>query len=207
MQKFFRDHFAEVLLAATALFGVILLASDSARFVLLTPLFLLTNLGLLIYRLGNNKTVWRAVIIASFIGYVTEMIGVQTGMLFGDYVYGNVLGLKAFDLPLMLGPMWALVMLCVWSILANFKSWFVIPIAGIIATLYDVILEHFATRFGLWSWEGSIPITNYVSWFLVASLIAGVYYFWGIRLKKVPMAIFTLVLHTAFFLATLFVAG
>ena len=111
-----KRYWIELLFIVLTVGGLLLFIVDSAQFSHLTPLFLLSNILFLILRLGNSKTVWTMITIATIIGYVTEMIGVQTGLLFGDYSYNSVLGIKFFDLPLMIGPMWALVMLSIWSV-------------------------------------------------------------------------------------------
>lgn len=200
-------YWVELLFILLTIGGLLLFIIDSAQFSHLTPLFLLANILFLILRLGNSKTVWKMIAIATVIGYVTEMIGVQTGLLFGDYSYNSVLGVKFFNLPLMIGPMWALVMLSIWSILKPVSGWIKIPLAGLLATAYDIVLEHFATRFNLWNWDGSIPLFNYISWFFVASLIAACYYFLQLHVPKRPIAYIILLGHLIFFTATVLIAA
>ena len=45
-------------------------------------------------------------LIAFAIGFSAELIGVHSGMLFGNYSYGNNLGLKLAEVPLIIGINW-----------------------------------------------------------------------------------------------------
>ena len=46
-------------------------------------------------------------------------------------------------------------------------------LAGLLCTLYDFILEPFATTVkGYWIWrEGAIPPLNYIAWFVLSALL------------------------------------
>ena len=46
------------------------------------------------------------------VGMVTEIIGVNTGRLFGNYAYGSVLGFKIAGVPLLIGLNWFVVIYC-----------------------------------------------------------------------------------------------
>ena len=39
---------------------------------------------------------------------ISEILGVKFGVIFGDYEYGSALGLKIFDVPLLIGANWAI---------------------------------------------------------------------------------------------------
>ena len=201
-----KKFWAEATLIGFTISGIGLLAFGVDSMIDLTPVYLLINFALLVVVLLRHTTkqkLFEAFLIAAVIGFVAEVIGVKTGLIFGDYIYGDVLGLMIFDVPLMLGIMWALVMFSVWSILPARFSWIRIPLAGLVAVAYDITLEHFATRFGLWAWDGSIPFENYVGWFLIGSLIAAVFYLRKFSLPLLPIAWLTLGLHTIFFLAAI----
>ena len=44
----------------------------------------------------------------ALIGFIFEIIGVKTGLIFGHYKYCNGLGTKVFDVPLIISLNWAL---------------------------------------------------------------------------------------------------
>ena len=201
--SFMKKYWPECALIILTLGGLASVFAGRDDVIQLTPVYLLLNMALLIYRFGSNKTLWSMIAVAGFIGYVTEFFGLQTGILFGDYTYGDVLGLKIFDTPLMVGVMWALVMIVIWSLLPRVWGWRRVPLAGVIAVIYDIILEHFATRFDLWTWDGSIPLSNALGWFLVASLIAGIFHWRDYNLPSTLLSQMTLPLHTLFFLSAL----
>ena len=67
-------------------------------FVYSTPIVLLTMFILLINTQNKyTKDYILFFLIAFVIGMATEMLGVNTGLLFGDYQYGKVLGKKSSE--------------------------------------------------------------------------------------------------------------
>ena len=40
----------------------------------------------------------------AFLGFIIEVIGVKTGLIFGKYSYGNGLGFKLLDVPIIMDP-------------------------------------------------------------------------------------------------------
>ena len=47
-----------------------------------------------------------SILLIFFIGMVTEILGVNYGLIFGDYQYGNNLGFKLFGVPFLIGVNW-----------------------------------------------------------------------------------------------------
>ena len=76
----------------------------------------------------------------AFVTFFAEFIGVKTGLLFGDYEYGYVLGLKLFKVPLLIGFLWLTLSLGAKSIAQRFTS---LPsqIAYILAALLMVFVD------------------------------------------------------------------
>jgi len=102
-------------------------------------------------------------------GFVIEWLGVKTGMIFGDYKYGEGLGLKLVGVPVIMGLNWLLLVYSSTIIAARFfrKKIVIIPVAALLMLLYDIFLEPSAIRYGFWVWEqGTIPIQNYIAWFI-----------------------------------------
>ncbi|MGV3631378.1 MAG: carotenoid biosynthesis protein [Bacteroidota bacterium] len=104
-------------------------------------------------------------------GMSYESIGVHTGWLFGNYTYGENLGPKIWDVPLIIGINWGL--LCISSgILASvFTSshfWRAIW-ASLLMVGLDFLIEPVAMKSGYWMWEnGHIPVYNYICWFVLS---------------------------------------
>jgi putative membrane protein len=195
-----KKYWAEFLFIFLTAVGLLLLAIIGTDIIRITPMYIILNLGILFYRLGLSKKILSMFLVAALIGYIAEFIGVKTGILFGDYVYGSVLLVEFSGVPLLIGFMWGLVMLCIWMVIPVMKiGWRSIPLAGALAVLYDFPLEHFATRFDLWGWGGSIPVSNAVGWFFIASIIATVFYKNNRILHPLPIAYVTIISHLCFF--------
>lgn len=147
---------------------------------LLTPAtLLLTGLIVLFYSSKsstNNFLLWAA--FTYIITFLFEVIGVKTGMIFGEYNYGSTLGIKLFDVPLIIGFNWVFVILGSIAIsrLMTDNIFLSSIISAFIAFIFDLILEPIAIKLNYWSWsEGIIPIQNYLAWFVIA-FIASVFF-------------------------------
>ena len=74
----------------------------------LTPFNLLFASALLLYNAeGIGKTFLGWFVLVACAGYLFELLGIETGMVFGEYYYGPGLGLKLFGVPLIIGINWA----------------------------------------------------------------------------------------------------
>ena len=105
---------------------------------------------------------------------IVEIIGVQTNLLFGTYLYGDILGLKVFDVPLAIGFNWLVLSICsrdfisIFNLSTNAKIIF----SAIFLVLIDLIIEPVAVSLDFWQWEGGvIPLYNYLSWLVIAIVI------------------------------------
>ena len=111
-------------------------------------------------------------------GFVIELIGVQTGYLFGTYVYEDAMGPLIYGTPIIIGATWYAVVLGSCSIARSFKANIFLQslIAGALAVLMDLMIEQVAINYGLWAWEGgTVPVFNYVCWFIFGSLFSFIY--------------------------------
>ncbi len=142
---------------------------------MLTP-FTLLFLGLLVL---YESAINRKFLLWLGITYVTtlflEILGAKTGLIFGKYSYGTVLGLKFFDVPLIIGLNWVIVIwggiLIAKKISTNkfLTSFF----AASIALVFDFFLEPVAITLGYWTWaDVSVPFQNYAAWFIIAFIFA-----------------------------------
>ena len=144
---------------------------------LLTPAtLLLTGLIVLFYSYKsstNNFLLWAA--FTYIITFILEVVGVKTGLIFGEYNYGSTLGIKLFDVPLIIGFNWVFVILGSISISKLITSNIFLSsiISALIAFIFDLILEPIAIKLDYWSWsEGIIPLQNYLAWFVIALISA-----------------------------------
>lgn len=104
-------------------------------------------------------------------GFFVEVIGVNTGAIFGEYWYGKGLGIKFLNTPLMMGVNWVLMIYFSSSLVTrlNLKPIVSVFVASASMIIYDLVIEQVAPVFDMWSWTGdSVPIQNYIAWFLIA---------------------------------------
>lgn len=128
---------------------------------------------------------WRteAYLLAGIIlgGFTVEAIGVNTGLLFGTYEYGNELGIKLYGVPVVLGLNWYCVVAASSHIVLRwFPKQLPLLMKAIVAGLFCVVLDYFiepiAIKYDFWDWENSIiPVFNYVCWFIFSAIFASVY--------------------------------
>lgn len=101
-------------------------------------------------------------------GFLYELAGTKTGLLFGEYTYDTGLGIKLWDVPLLIGLNWFFMVytsLGVASKITASRAGLVF-LAPAFMVLYDVLLEPFAVRHHMWTWAGgTVPLQNYGAWY------------------------------------------
>jgi putative membrane protein len=149
-------------------------------FLLLTPLNLLISVATIYLNQNElNSPLFIASCIIYLLGFTVELVGVKTGLLFGEYNYGNTLGFKLFDIPLIIGLNWLMLIFSVGCILDSFHPSSILKsiIGAFMLVFLDFIIEPIAIKFDFWNWEnGIIPIQNYVVWFLFSMLFLLIFY-------------------------------
>lgn len=117
-------------------------------------------------------------------GWVLEVVGVNTGWLFGNYEYGSELGFKIWGVPLVLGLNWYCVVVASTQVIdKHFKINLLYQaiLAGLLCTALDVVIEPVAIKYHFWTWAGGeIPLFNYICWFVFSSIFA---YFYLLKTK------------------------
>ncbi len=141
----------------------------------LTPLnLLLTNILLFSLHRGWNASFIVFAVVAVIVGFMAEVVGVHTGLLFGSYSYGATLGLKLWQVPLLIGLNWLMLVYTTGTI-ANrlpLNKWLKAGVGASLMVLFDLFLEPVAVVFDFWSWTGNqIPLSNFIGWFIVAFLL------------------------------------
>jgi putative membrane protein len=165
-------------LAFLLLAGVVQAALGLSYVIKVTPIILTaaTCAALIFWDSPVRAKLWASSII--FLGsFFIELIGVHTGLLFGNYSYSKLLGFTIFGVPITIGVTWLLVSLSTWHIvLLSTKSILQrLLLGGTLAVMFDLVLEQFAASYGLWIWQaGTIPLYNYVCWFIISILWFGI---------------------------------
>ncbi len=148
----------------------------SSWFIYLTPILIFVTGGMIwIDSKSNNKLGWPVALGIILLGYIAEVIGVNTGFLFGNYKYGDMLGWKFFGTPPIIGLQWLILTWGSYSVLQFAKVHKVILwlLSAALITLLYLLIEPVAIHFDLWKWEnGHIPAQNYIVRFIVAFFLA-----------------------------------
>lgn len=113
-------------------------------------------------------------------GFLVEFIGVNTGLLFGTYSYGNELGWSIGEVPYVLGLNWYCIVAAsahlVYRYLPNLAFAVQAILIGLICTFMDFLIEPVAMHYDFWDWQDHIiPISNYICWAIFATIFGAVY--------------------------------
>lgn len=184
--------------------GILGLSNVDSRpfFQLLTPFNLITTAAILLHFEGHKSLKYFCFIAATFIlGFGFEVIGVQTGLIFGNYTYGSTLGLKFLEVPLTIGINWVVLIYLTRGVAEKITSspFLIILLSSVLMVLLDLLIEPVAVKFDFWQWEnGFIPLKNYLGWFGLSCLIQGL----GLKLfpkSNNPLQLRILALEFIFF--------
>lgn len=121
----------------------------------------------------NEKKHYLLFFLFATIGMLAEWLGVHYGLFFGDYAYGENLGPKLDGVPYLIGAFWALLTFVTAEIAKLFlaKKWQVILLAASLMVFLDFLMEKNAPFFDFWTFEGTVPVNNYISWFVLGVLL------------------------------------
>ena len=209
-------------------------------FIVVTLMYIVGTLGLIFpytqpyFKLASAFNLWVSLILLllfhqeynrSFIltaigiflaGFFIEVMGVHTGVIFGKYWYGQTLGTKVLDVPLVIGANWLLLIYCSSIIAENIfniikkkipeNSWLdnlllKAIFASFLMVSLDYLIEPVAIHLDFWHWQNEqIPIQNFQAWFLLAFLL-NYFFLKGKFLKLNPLAILLFFLQFAFFIS------
>jgi putative membrane protein len=205
--KLEKPQLAKVFITVLHLVGLMGLYWEKSRplFQLITPFHLLLVTSILLFFHSDfNKDFYGFSLFAFLVGMITEIIGVNTGLLFGDYSYGDVLGIKMFGVPLMIGVNWFLLVYLTGGIFQKMikNDLIASALGAFLMVLLDLSLEIVAIALDFWEWhQESIPLSNYITWFLVAFIIQIVYR--KSSFEKENALILVLFFNLLFFFSTL----
>ena len=130
-------------------------------FVLLTPFNLLMSTAFALwFHPHKNRQFYVFALIAAVTGFLVEMVGVKTGLIFGNYQYEYVLGPKIWDTPPMIGVSWLLTAYCA-ACTAEFMTtspskWLKAFFAACLMTALDWLIEPIAISQHFWAWGNNV---------------------------------------------------
>ena len=115
-------------------------------------------------------------VICYLISMLIEGVGVNTGLLFGSYEYGANLGFKIFGVPLIIGVNWTVLIISTAAFFNKLKNfWIRVLLSSLLMVGIDFLMEPVAIKLDFWIWDGTIPLYNYVCWFLTSLIIHIIY--------------------------------
>ena len=204
---------------AIGLVGI--LFSENNFFIQSTPFNLLLSYILLVWtHPEKNNSFYFFIGIVFIVGFLSEVVGVNTGLLFGEYHYSKILGIQLFQVPILIAVNWFIIIYCSGigtHVLLNkvinrvvkdynepslkLKAMSVIFDGASLAVLFDWLMEPVAIKLGFWTWggDGSVPFYNYFCWLLISILLLTVFNFFNFR-KENKFAVNLLLTQALFFL-------
>ncbi len=186
--NFSKTYLSKLLIVVFHIVGFLGITLNETRpfFLGLVPFHILLMSGILLANFAKipTQTVY-AVIVIFIAGFIIEVIGVNTGVIFGRYNYGNTLGFKIISVPLVIGLNWVIVVFSVGGLLRSFlKSKKVLRtiLGALLLVGLDYLIEPVAVKLDYWSWENNlIPFQNYVGWFFVSLFMMAFYNYFDFK--------------------------
>lgn len=211
--------FIAILFHVIGLIGILFF--DKTIFVQTTSLNLLLMFILILFTQNTiNKSFLFFIVCCFATGILVEIIGTKTGILFGNYSYGTVLGPTFMNVPYIIGLNWFMIIYCAGismnillhkmvdqiNTITNNKKPIIKLLSLVIdgatlAVFFDWIMEPIAIKLGYWKWggDGSVPFFNYVCWFLVSLFLLFIFHQLKFD-KRNKFALHLLMIQVMFFL-------
>jgi len=159
------------------------------------PIVLLILHGALV--LGRRRLVY-FVLFAFGVGVLFEIIGIKSGVFFGEYYYDKLAGARMYDVPLIVGAYWSVFIYTGYTIVTSFLVWtnkkkpsisersslvlipFLVVLDGLVVTAIDLFMDPLRVLNGSWVWVNGgdyfgVPVSNFVGWFVVVIIVTGVF--------------------------------
>lgn len=136
-------------------------------------------------------------LLSLFVGFVAEILGMKTGIIFGSaYVY-NIGAAKLLGVPILIVFFWMIFIYVCYCVTTSFLCWLdkekpsikkknfaVIPLLvlmdGFFVMSIDLFAEPLFVIIGNWTWAETgpyygIPTGNFIGWFGVAAIACGIF--------------------------------
>ena len=136
-----------------------------------------------------------------FIGMVSEILGVNYGLIFGYYVYLDNLGFKILGVPVLIGVNWIILTFITGSLSSFiFKNKYVSILIGAILMIgLDLLIEPVAPLLGFWIFDlQKVPLQNYLGWFVIGMITQALFQF-KIAEKELTFSTNLLIINAIFF--------
>tara|TARA_B100002019_G_scaffold48612_1_gene41172 strand:- start:1495 stop:2133 length:639 start_codon:yes stop_codon:yes gene_type:complete len=152
-------------------FGILLIDFD--LFLSLSPISLIFTFLIVVY--SNIEVSYKSFATIIFIfslSIISEIIGVNSGLLFGSYYYGENLGYSIYGVPLVIGLNWVVLTVSCGNIASYFfekDKYLSIFFGSILMLLLDIVMEQVSGNIDFWYFNDESLIFNYITWFLLGA--------------------------------------
>jgi bisanhydrobacterioruberin hydratase len=163
--------------------GAIGIAFQPDFFLMFTPFNLLLGVGLLLFFQPEKSLSFYASLVAiGALAWGVEVAGVATGKIFGEYSYGENLGSKVLNVPLLIGVLWAGIIAAFCNVVhyvVKVKSrWLAALLVATAMVFLDLWMEVVAPPFDFWFFGKNdyAPLQNFVAWWLLAFVLTALFF-------------------------------
>ena len=158
-------------------FGIL---SDQKDFFLSSSPYVLTvTLFLLVVNNSLEKKFLLRLFYIFFLGLTVEIIGVNFSFFFGEYKYGDNLGIKIFDVPVVIGFNWVLLIILTGNFADRIFQKSILGkvlFGSTMMILLDLLIEISAPKLDYWEFTvNPVPFSNYLWWFIFSFLFHFIY--------------------------------
>ena len=165
------------LINISGFFGIL---SDQKEFFLSSSPYVLTmTLFLLIVNNSLEKKFLLRLFYIFLLGLTVEIIGVNFSFFFGEYEYGENLGFKIFNVPVVIGFNWVLLIILTGNFAHNIFPKSIISkilFGSTLMILLDLLIEISAPKLNYWEFATHpVPFSNYLWWFIFSVLFHIIY--------------------------------
>ncbi|WP_124980009.1 carotenoid biosynthesis protein [Nonlabens xiamenensis] len=126
---------------------------------------------------------WILFMVFMAVGMIVEWLGVHTGWLFGQYVYGESFGWKLDGIPWLIGVNWAILTFCCHIIAKKIinSSYGAMALGATFMVLLDFFLEQICDYAGFWHFAGGAGWFNYICWWIIGFALQAVASRWELK--------------------------
>ena len=124
-----------------------------------------------------------------------EWLGVQTGEIFGAYLYGQMLRPSISGVPISIGCAWFVMLIASTAVaqkiapksLAEGSRFKLAFLVALLMVCFDLLMEPAAVKLDYWTWMNNRPpLQNYLVWFGLSFIFATVGLQTGILRRQLP---------------------
>ena len=160
-----------------------------------------------LYLYKANKKIVYGFAAAGITLYILEIIGANTGIIYGDFVYNPSWQPALLGTPVIMAIVWVTLIIESYSLSSIFnKKINRIIVSAFFLVMIDIVIDPGAIHLGLWNWVNGgswygVPMSNYLGWFILGIIGSGIFAFKNNHKKiNIPpvLYIYTLVFWTSY---------